>query len=67
MRGQFKKKEGKIERVDIKRERVYITGIERIKKEGTKLLVAFSPSNLMITELDLNDKKRKEKVFRLTV
>ena len=62
LRGQFKKKDGKVERIDLKRERVFITGLERIKKEGSKLLVPFHPSNLMITELNLDDKKRKAKL-----
>ncbi len=59
--GKFKKKEGKVEKINLRREQVFITGIERIKKEGTKSLVPFNPSNLMIIELDLT-KKRKEKL-----
>ena len=62
LRGQFKKKEGKVDRIDLKREKVFIVGMERVKKEGAKLLVAFHPSNLMITELNLDDKKRKAKL-----
>lgn len=62
LRGLFKKKEGKIEKINLKKEHVFITGIEKIKKEGTKLLVPFHPSNLMITELNLDDKKRKQKL-----
>lgn len=59
LRGQHKKKEAKVERVNLKKERVYLTGMEYIKKDGNKIAVAFSPSNLMITELDLSDKYRK--------
>jgi len=62
LKGEFKKKEGKVERISLKKERVFITGIERIKKEGTKILVSFHPSNLMIMELSLDDKKRKQKL-----
>ncbi len=62
LRGLFRKREGKVERIDLKKECIFITGIERIKKEGTKLLVPFHPSNLMITELNLDDKKRKQKL-----
>jgi large subunit ribosomal protein L24 len=58
MRGQFKKKTGKIERVDLKKSKVYITGIEIIKKDGTKTLYPIHPSNLIITDLYLDDKKR---------
>jgi len=60
MRGQFKGKTGKVERIDIKRSSVYITGIEVIKKDGTKTLFPFNPSNLLITELSIDDKKRQQ-------
>ena len=62
LRGQFKKKEGKVEKISLKRERVLVTGVEVIKKEGTKLLFPLRASNLMITDLDLNDKRRKQKL-----
>lgn len=62
LRGQFSKKEGKVENIDLKREKVFITSMERVKKDGTKTLVGFNPSNLMILELKLEDKKRKQKL-----
>ncbi|MEK6846120.1 MAG: 50S ribosomal protein L24 [Nanoarchaeota archaeon] len=62
LRGKFAKREGKIERILLKRERIYITGMENIKKDGTKLPAAFPPSHLMLIELDLNDKYRKQKL-----
>jgi large subunit ribosomal protein L24 len=62
MAGQHAKKEAKIERVDLKRERVYLTGVEVVKKDGTKLPLTFIASNLMIIELNLTDKKRKQKL-----
>jgi len=60
MRGEFFGKKGKIEGVDLKRLRVIIAGIFRTKKDGSKIPVYFDPSNLQITELNLNDKKRTE-------
>ncbi|MBU0457106.1 MAG: 50S ribosomal protein L24 [Nanoarchaeota archaeon] len=57
--GKFKKKEGKIEKVNLKNGKVFVTGLENIKKDGTKVLVAFVPSNLMIVALNQDDKKRK--------
>lgn len=62
MRGQFKKKEGPVERIDRKRYKIYITGIELVKKEGSKALKAIDPSKVIITELNLEDKKRKAKL-----
>lgn len=59
MRGKFKKQEGKVERVNLKREQVYVAGLEYTKKNGTKVQVGFNPSNLMITVVDTNDKRRK--------
>ena len=64
MRGQFRGKEGKINRVFLKKTKVYIEGIEIIKKDGTKTPYPIHPSNLMITELNLDDKYRKEALSR---
>jgi large subunit ribosomal protein L24 len=61
-RGQHKGKEGKVERVNLKKERVYVTGVEYVKKDGSKQLVALNASNLTITSLILDDKKRKAKL-----
>jgi len=58
LRGQFKGKTGRIDRINIKKSKVYITGIEITKKDGTKALYPIHPSNLIINELNLEDKKR---------
>lgn len=60
-RGKFRKSEGRVERVDRKKEGLYISGVELIKKEGAKVMLPTHPSNVMIVELKLDDKKRKEK------
>ena len=67
LRGQFKRKEGKVERVDVKKEKVFVTGIEIVKKEGAKILHPLVPSNLMIIEMNLDDKKRKQKLEKKDV
>lgn len=59
MRGQFRNKEGKIEKIDLKKTRIFVNGIEITKKDGTKKMIALHPSNLMITELNLDDKLRQ--------
>ena len=64
LRGKFKGKTGKIDRVDLKKTKVYITGIELTKKDGTKAFYPFVPSNLIITELNLEDKKRVKSLER---
>ena len=62
MRGSNKGKEGKVDRVSLKYEKVYITGFENIKKDGSKTMISFTPSNLMIITLNIDDKKRKQKL-----
>lgn len=62
LRGKFSKKQGKVDRINMKQEKVYVTGIEFSKKEGAKLLAPLNPSNLMIIELDLANRKRKAKM-----
>ena len=58
MRGSFAKKTGKVIVVQPKRTRVAIEGLQRSKKDGTKVNVWFHPSVLQLTSLDLDDKKR---------
>lgn len=57
-RGQFKGKSGKVERVDVKNERVYVSKIEIQKIDGSKSFYPLHPSNLQVIELNLEDKKR---------
>ena len=61
MRGNFKGKIGKVERVDIKATKVYVLGIEVAKKDGSKSLYPIHPSNLLIQELVLDKKRLGEK------
>lgn len=63
LRGLHLGKEGKVDHLILKRERVYVNGIELIKKDGSKVQTPQHPSNLMIVDLDLSgDKYRKEKL-----
>ncbi len=62
MRGQFKGKIGVVEKVDLARYRVYVEKIEVIKKDGTKAQYPVHPSNLMIMNLNTDDKRRFGKV-----
>lgn len=60
MRGQFRKKTGKVNRVDLKKLRIYVEGIENIRKDGTKSFYPLSPSNVQVIELNLDDRKRRK-------
>lgn len=62
LRGNHKGKEGTVERIDVQRTKIYLTKIDQAKTDGTKAPVALHPSSLLITEPDLSDKKRKEKL-----
>jgi len=64
LRGSFRKKEGKITKVLMKKSKVYVENIQRTKIDGTKINYPLNPSNLMIIELDLTDKKRKKRLER---
>ena len=58
MRGKFKKRSGKVARVDIKKYRVYIEGVMIKRTDGTERQAGIHPSNLRINKLNLDDKKR---------
>ncbi|MBI2103016.1 50S ribosomal protein L24 [Candidatus Woesearchaeota archaeon] len=62
VRGEFRGKEGKVERITLKTGRVYVASMDRVKADGSKVPVIFHPSNLMIVEFDLSDKRRKAKL-----
>lgn len=60
LRGQFKKKTGKVTEVDLKWIKICIEGIENVKKDGSKVPYPIHPSNVTITELNLDDRERKK-------
>ena len=64
MRGAFKKKKVKVTSVDLKNTRVILEGIQRTKKDGSKVNVFFNPSNLQIQILNLDDKERVNAINR---
>ena len=57
-----KKKQGVVDRILLKQGKVYVQGVELIKREGAKIPLPLNASNLMITKLDLDDRKRKTKL-----
>ena len=64
MRGQFRDQVGAVERIDLKKTEVYVGGIEVTKKDGSKTTHPIDPSNLLITELNLDDKLRQKIIER---
>jgi len=66
MRGEYRKKTGKISEINMKKMKVLIDGIYKSKRDGTKIKIYFQPSNLQIQELNLDDKKRIEALNRVS-
>jgi large subunit ribosomal protein L24 len=64
MKGKFKKKTGKVNRVDMKGIKVFIDGVTRKKVDGSEIPVPIHPSKLKIINLNLGDKKRLEVLTR---
>lgn len=64
MRGDHKGFEGKITRIDRRKYRIYVEGLTREKVDGTTILVPIHPSKVMITNLNLEDKWRKQVLER---
>ncbi|MBU0958977.1 MAG: 50S ribosomal protein L24 [Nanoarchaeota archaeon] len=64
MRGKFNKKQGKVLEVRTMKSQIIIEGIQVKKIEGSKVGVPIKPSNLQIIELNLEDKKRNQKLSK---
>lgn len=62
LRGNYRTKTGTVDRVLATKQKIYVTGIELTKRDGSKTKVPLNPTNLQIIELKLDDKKRKEKL-----
>lgn len=60
MRGERKGFEGKVTEVDRTKYRISIEGVTREKVDGTSTPMLTHPSKVMITNLNLDDKWRKE-------
>ncbi len=58
LRGKFKKKQGKIIKINTKKSKLEVEGIQVKKQDGSKANVKIQPSNVQIIELNIEDKKR---------
>jgi len=59
LRGKLKGKTGVIERINVKETKIYVEGITAKKVDGSEVMRALQPSNLMITKPNMDDKKRQ--------
>jgi large subunit ribosomal protein L24 len=60
MRGNFRGVEGKVTKVNRENNCIYIEGVTREKAGGDTVFAPIHPSNVMISKLNLEDKRRKE-------
>jgi len=62
MRGEYKGRGGKVEEVDAERGTLHIEGMQREKIRGGQVKVPIHASNVKITGLNLEDKRRSSKL-----
>jgi large subunit ribosomal protein L24 len=63
-KGDRRLSEGKVLRVDSKRGKVYVEGVTRTRMDGSTVQLPIRPENVMITKLNLDDRRRREKLER---
>lgn len=66
MRGTFKGVEGKVTKVNYTKNFINIEGVTMEKANGDTIFVPIPPSKVMITKLNLEDKRRKDILDRRT-
>lgn len=64
MRGKFKKRTGRVTRIDTKKYRLYVDGVMIKRTDGTERQAPLHSSKLKITTLVLDDKKRLKALER---
>ena len=64
MRGAYRGKKGEVLSVNTKKRKITIEGIVRKKTSGEEVAVNIDPSNVMVTELFLDDKMRRKVLNR---
>lgn len=58
IKGDYKGKDGKVSMVSLKKTLVYVEGIERQRRDGSKSQLGIAPANMTIVELNTEDKRR---------
>ena len=64
LRGEFRGVEGKVTKVDRERQMVYVENVTVKKADGTTVQKPVHVSNVVITELNLDDEYRKQALSR---
>ena len=66
MRGNYKGVEGKVTKVNYKKNFINIEGVTMEKANGDTIFVPIPPSKVMITKIYIEDKRRKDILDRRT-
>ncbi len=64
VRGAYAGMEGKVNRVDLRKVRIYIDGVTRERSDGTPVFIPIHPSKVEIIKLDLSDEERRKIIER---
>ncbi|HIE34024.1 MAG TPA: 50S ribosomal protein L24 [Candidatus Altiarchaeales archaeon] len=64
LRGEFRGTTGEVTRVSLRDYKIYIDGITAKKADGTGIERSVDPSNVMITEIFMEDKGRRAMLER---
>jgi large subunit ribosomal protein L24 len=62
--GTFKGVEGEVVKVDVSQIKIYVDKVVSKKRDGTEVLKPVHPSNLILTDIDLMDKRRQRVLER---
>jgi large subunit ribosomal protein L24 len=61
LRGDFRDREGKVAKVNLKDETIEVDGVTVHKADGSEVSRPIHPSNVIVTKLELKDKSRMSK------
>ncbi len=64
VRGEHKGKIAKINKISLKKSKIFVEGIEMVKKDGNKSMVPIEPSNAILVDYNIDDKQRKKIIER---
>ncbi|MGB0653296.1 MAG: 50S ribosomal protein L24 [Thermoplasmatota archaeon] len=62
LRGSHRGTDGKVVEIDTKARKVVVEGVTHKKADGTDVALPVDPSNLLITKLNLEDARRRDKL-----
>jgi large subunit ribosomal protein L24 len=62
LRGDFRDREGKVAKVNLKEETIEVDGVTVHKADGSEVSRPIHPSNVIVTKLEVKDKRRMSKL-----